>query len=51
MKVWNHINAPKGPMMGSHYKDWVVTEKTEPKSFLCNGMEMPSKMANTCDHA
>ena len=37
--------------MGSHYKDWVVMEKTEPKSFLCNCTEMGSKTANTCDHA
>ena len=46
MKVWNHINAPKGPMMSSHYKDWVVMEETEPKSFLCNCTEMASKMVN-----
>ena len=38
-------------MMGSHYKDLVVMERTEPKSFLCNCMEMASKMVNTCDHA
>ena len=45
MKVWNHINASKGPMMGSHYKDWVVMEETEPKSFPCNCTEMASKTA------
>ena len=51
MKVWNHINAPKVPMMGSLYNDWVVMEETEPKSFLCNCTEMASKTANAYDHA
>ena len=50
MKVRNCIYTPKGPMTGSHYKDWVVMEESEPKSFLCNCMEMASKMTNTCDH-
>ena len=51
MKLWNSINSTKVPVMGSHYKDWVVMQEIDPNSFLCNCTQIASKRANTCDHA
>ena len=51
MKLWNSINSTKGPVMGSHYKDWVVMQEIDPNLFLCNCTQIASKRANTCDHA